>query len=51
LSINYLKARHYAGLIDKYKERIDGWMAKTLSFSGRIELIKLVVFGSVQYWV
>jgi len=51
LSINYLKARQYAGLIDRCREKVDGWMAKTLSYSGRIELIKSVIIGTIQYWV
>jgi len=31
LSINYLKARHYTRLLDNCREKVDGWMSKTLS--------------------
>ena len=49
LSINYLKARHYAGLTNRCREsrRVDG--KDTLS--GRIELIKSVIFGTTRSWV
>jgi len=39
LSINYLKAKDYSSLIDKCRGNIEGWMANTLSFAGRVELI------------
>jgi len=45
LSINYLKARHYSVLLDKCRMKIEGWAAHTLSFAGRIELIKTVLHG------
>ena len=46
LSVNYLKARNYSSNIDKCREKIEGWMATTLSFTGRNELIKTVILGS-----
>jgi hypothetical protein len=50
LSINYPKARHFLPLIDKLRSMIDGWMVKTLSFAGRLELIKTVLFNILSYW-
>ena len=26
-------------------------MSKTLSFSGRVELIKTVIYGIIHYWI
>ena len=51
LIVNYLKAKNYAILIDKCRDRIEGWMSSTLSFSGMVELIKTVMISSVQYWI
>ena len=48
---NYLKARNYKGIIDQCRSKIEGWMSTTLSFSGRVELIKTVKLGSLQYWL
>jgi len=51
LSINYLKERHYSVLLDKCRMKTEGWAAHTLSFAGRIELIKTVLRGMVGYWI
>jgi len=51
LTIQYPKARHYTSLVDRCRERIEGWMSTTLSFSGRVELIKTVTLGTLQYWL
>ena len=51
LSINYLKARNYSILIDKCREKIEEWMSSTIFFSGRLELIKTVLLGTLQYWI
>jgi len=47
----YLKARHFASLIDATRRRGDGWMLNLLSFPGRIELIKSVLHNLPSYWV
>ena len=49
LSVNYLKARYYTGLIDKCREKVEGWMSKSLS--GRVELIRSVIFGAIHCWI
>jgi len=46
LSINYLKARNFSGLLDKCRGRVEGWAAQTLS-----ELIKTVLHGIVASWI
>jgi len=51
LSVNYLKAKDYSELIDRCREKIEGWMSSTLSLSGRVELIKTVLLGTIQYWI
>ena len=50
LSPVYLKSRHFSSLIDKCRIKLKGWTL-TLSFSGRIELIKSVMLGIISYWI
>ena len=49
LSINYLKARDLFSLIDKCKARMDGWSSITVSFAGRVQLVKLVIHSYLIY--
>jgi len=42
---------NYSSLVDRCREKNEGWMAATLSFAGRVELIKTVLTGNVQYWI
>ena len=51
LSANYLKAKNFPRLVDRCKEWIEGWMANSLSFAGRVELIKTVLLGTMQFWI
>ena len=51
LSENYLKPMHYSSLIDKCRERLEGWSGQTLSFSCRTELLKTVIQGIASYWI
>ena len=50
LTISYIKARHFAPLIDKCRSRVEGWMLKKLSFAGIVELIKTVLHNTLSYW-
>ncbi|XP_020263024.1 uncharacterized protein LOC109839002 [Asparagus officinalis] len=50
LSISYPKAKDFLPLIDKVRKKIEGWMTYSLSFAGRIELIKSVLFSTIAYW-
>jgi len=36
VSVSYPKARHSAPSVDKVREKVEGWMAKALSMSGRV---------------
>ena len=51
LSEKYLKHRHFSSLIDKCKEKLKDWKSQTLSFPGRVELIRSVIHGIVSYWI
>ena len=48
LEANYLKARNYAGLATNVEKELKGVI---LSFFGRVELIKTVMLGTLQYWI
>ncbi|XP_021736140.1 uncharacterized protein LOC110702693 [Chenopodium quinoa] len=37
-------------LVDKVTARINGWSAMHLSYAGRLQLVKSVVFGIQTYW-
>ncbi|XP_020266263.1 uncharacterized protein LOC109841729 [Asparagus officinalis] len=50
LSFNYPNAKDFLPLIDKVRKKIEGWMTYSLSFAGRIELIKSVLFSTIAYW-
>jgi len=45
LSQNYLKAKDFTPLLDKFKMKVEGWMSKLLSFAGRVELVKTVLIN------
>jgi hypothetical protein len=51
LSPHRLLASQYSPLIHKLEAAIQGWLGKHLSYSGRLELIKSVLYGMVQFWV
>lgn len=41
----------YCGLlVDKMTTRIKGWVVRWLSYGGRLELIKSVLFGVRNFW-
>ncbi|KAJ8752286.1 hypothetical protein K2173_003922 [Erythroxylum novogranatense] len=46
-----LTERDCVSLLDKVRKRVSGWAAKTLSFAGRTQLIKSVLFHVQSYWV
>ena len=51
LSPTYLKPRHFSSLIDKCRGKLESWSMHTLSFTGRMELIKTVIHGTISYWI
>ncbi|XP_020266328.1 uncharacterized protein LOC109841800 [Asparagus officinalis] len=50
LSAKYPKAKDFLPLIDKIRYKIEGWMTHSLSFAGRLELVKAVLFSTSAYW-
>jgi hypothetical protein len=50
LSVQYPKSIHYGPLLDKLRAKTDGWLAQSLSFAGRLELIKTVLYSILSYW-
>jgi hypothetical protein len=51
LSPHRLLASQYSPLLHKLEATIQGWMGKHLTYAGRLELIKFVLYGMVQFWV
>jgi mannosylglycoprotein endo-beta-mannosidase len=51
LSPHRLLASQYSPLLHKLEATIQGWMGKHLTYAGRLELIKSVLYGMVQFWV
>ena len=49
LSSNQLKT-HFRPLIEKVRNSILGWATKSLSYAGRLELVKRVSMGVIGYW-
>lgn len=50
LSTKRLTAIQCWPLVDKITSRITSWMAKSLLYAGRLQLIKAVLFGVQAYW-
>lgn len=46
-----LKISEYAPLMTKLNSRFQSWSAKLLSFAGRLQLLKMVIFGTVNFWL
>lgn len=51
LSSKKLNIKHYQVLIDKIVSRITHWSAFLLSYAGRVQLIKSVIFATVNFWM
>ena len=45
-----LKISEYAPLMTKITLSFQSWSAKLLSFVGRLQLLKTVIFGTVNFW-
>lgn len=46
-----LRISEYAPLMLKLSSRLQSWSAKILSFAGRLQLLKTVIFGTVTFWL
>lgn len=51
LSPHRLLASQLSPLIHRLESVIQNWMGKYLSYAGRLELIKSVLHGMVQFWI
>ncbi|XP_019228498.1 PREDICTED: uncharacterized protein LOC109209643 [Nicotiana attenuata] len=50
LSAKKLNIHQCLPLVEKITERVNCWSARMLSYSGRLQLIKSVLFGIQTYW-
>ncbi|KAG2281931.1 hypothetical protein Bca52824_053151 [Brassica carinata] len=46
-----LKISEYSPLLAKITKSFKSWSAKLLSFAGRLQLLKTVIFGTVNFWI
>lgn len=46
-----LKISEYSPLMIKTSNRLQSWSAKLLSFAGRLQLLRTVIFGIVTFWI
>jgi exonuclease III len=51
LSPHRLLASQFSPLLHKLESAIHGWLGKHLSYAGRVELLKSVLFGMVHFWL
>lgn len=51
LAAEKLRVSFYAPLIEKISEQISGWTASSLSYAGRVELIRAVLQGTECFWL
>ncbi|WZY72874.1 hypothetical protein YC2023_005114 [Brassica napus] len=51
LTSRKLKISEYAPLMSKITKSFQSWSVKLLSFAGRLQLLKSVIFGLVNFWV
>lgn len=45
-----LRIGDYRPLLDKITQRFTSWKSRALSFSGRLQLIKSVIYGLLNFW-
>lgn len=45
-----LRVSEYSSLTEKIVKRFKSWAAATLSFAGRLQLIKSVIYGLINFW-
>jgi len=45
-----MKPHDYQPLLDKIFYRFTSWTARHLSFAGRLQLLKLVIYSSINFW-
>lgn len=45
-----MRRQDYQPLLDKLNDRFTSWTAKHLSFAGRLQLLKSVIFSTINFW-
>ncbi|KAJ6854078.1 uncharacterized protein M6B38_100930 [Iris pallida] len=51
LTINYARYTDCQGLLLQVQSKLEGWQSQLLSFGGRIELIRSVIYAIANYWM
>ena len=51
LSPHRLLASQFSPLLQDLQSSVQGWIGKHLSYAGRLELLRSVLFGKVQFWL
>jgi len=51
LSPHRLLANQFSPLLLDLKSSVQGWIGKYLTYAGRLELLRSVLFGKVQFWL
>jgi hypothetical protein len=51
LSPRRLLANQFSPLLHKLEVEVQSWAGKHLSYTGRLELLRFVLFGMVQFWL
>lgn len=46
-----LRKSEYSPLIDNIKKRLQSWQVRLLSYAGRLQLIKAVIYSMVNFWL
>ncbi|KAG7563624.1 Reverse transcriptase domain [Arabidopsis suecica] len=45
-----LKISEYSPLLEKITNKFRGWATKSLSYAGRAQLLKSVIYGTINFW-
>ena len=51
LSPHRLLVSQFSPLLFKLDSAVQNWMGKNLLYAGRLELLKTVIYGMVQFWI
>jgi hypothetical protein len=51
LSPHRLLASQFSPLLQDLKSSVQGWIGKHLTYAGRLELLRSVLFGKVHFWL
>lgn len=50
LTTKKLRRQYYQPLLDKIHSRFTSWTVKHLSFAGRLQLLKSVIYSTISVW-